>query len=136
MTTRCYLVPSGAECATARDRCARANPAAVVQVVDQASAKNEALLEMLAAQTLRARRDGTLLAKKPEMDLLLRIAGTTQIRDAIESTGARAGRGCVLVVAGEGEVGFTGLARLPRAELTEEELMRVERASLLDVARS
>lgn len=134
--TRCYLVPSGAECAEVRERCAQANPEAVVQVVDRGCVKNEALVEMLAAQTLRARRDGSLLAKKPEVDLLLRIAGTTQIRDAIEKAGARAGRDCVLVVAGEDRVRLTGLARLPRAELTEEELMSVERASLLDVARS
>ena len=45
-------------------------------------------------------KTGALLAAKPEVDLLLRLAGTTQIALAIEEAGYRARGPMILVAAG------------------------------------
>jgi len=93
---------------------------------------------MLAAQTFQAERSGTLLAKKPEVDLLLRLAGTTQIAKAIRERGAKPGASFLLIVASRsGIVGIPGLLQeLPRSLLSDGDLARIERAALLDVARA
>ena len=118
-------------------RLAAANPGSVVQAVQDGSITNVTLVEMLAAQTFQAEKSGTLLAKKPEVDLLLRIAGTTQIAKAIRERGAKAGESFLLIVASRSEIiGTPGLLReLPRSQLSNGDLARIERAALLDVAR-
>ena len=73
-----------------------ANPGALVQTAKGRSAANEFFVEMLAAQTLRAEDSGSLLAKKPEIDLLLRLAGTNQISTAIKEKGAKNGEAFLL----------------------------------------
>lgn len=118
-------------------------PELLVQVVDSGIASNERLLEMIEAQTTEASSTGSPLAKKPEVDLLLRLAGTTQINEAIEKAGAKSGRPFLLIVAGD-ETRLAGLEstraaawdRLPRSELTTEDLARIEKAALLDVERA
>ncbi|HYB06625.1 MAG TPA: KEOPS complex subunit Cgi121 [Nitrososphaerales archaeon] len=115
------------------------NPGSMVQAARAGTVKNEFLVEMLAAQTLQAEASGSLLAKKPEIDFLLRLAGTTQISRAIREHGAREGSPFILVVAGHSEQ--KGLAELegmelPRRTLAASELGRVERAALLNAQRS
>ncbi len=121
-----------------KERFSRANPGAVVQSVKGNAAKNLWLVEMLAAQTLRAGTSHSLLAKKPEIDLLLRFAGTTQISKAIRTHGAKSGEPFLLVVAARTAVkgvGGSG-AELPRRPLSADELARIEKAALLDAARA
>lgn len=102
------------------------------------SVKNEFVVEMLAAQTFQAQASGSLLAKKPEIDLLLRVAGTTQISSAIKKHGARARERFLAVVAGDSAVqsprAFSPL-ELPRNSLNRSELARVECAALLNTLK-
>ena len=111
----------------------------LVQTAGGTTASNELFLEMLAAQTLRALRTGSLLARRPEMDFLLRLAGTTQISKAIRLSGSNAGRPFLLVVAAARKPKavreFAG-SELPRRELSRAELERVEAAALLSVQRA
>jgi tRNA threonylcarbamoyladenosine modification (KEOPS) complex Cgi121 subunit len=120
-------------------RLAAANPGSVVQTVGAGVIRNAVFAEMLAAQTFQAESSDRLLAKKPEVDLLLRLAGTTQISRAIKEGGARVGEPFLLVVAGRSVVrGIPALKgkELPRSKLTETELARIEMAALLDAIRA
>jgi tRNA threonylcarbamoyladenosine modification (KEOPS) complex Cgi121 subunit len=117
---------------------ALANPGSLVQAVRASSAKNEFFLEMLAAQTFQAQTTGTLLAKKPEIDFLLRLAGTTQIAKAIRDQGAKGDEPFLAVAARRTELSAVpelSQLQLPRRRLTKAELGRVERAALLSVQR-
>jgi len=132
------LCDGGADPERSKALIARANPGYVVQAVKATAARNEALVEMLAAQTLRAQSSERLLAKKPEIDLLLRFAGTSQIAKAIRGEGAKAGVPFVLVAAGPRPVkGLAGLkgTRLRREPLARSELAKIEKAALLDAIR-
>jgi tRNA threonylcarbamoyladenosine modification (KEOPS) complex Cgi121 subunit len=119
-------------------RLTAANPGSIVQTARMGAARNQRLVEMLAAQTIQAESSGSLLAEKPEIDFLLRLAGTTQISKAIRDQGARAGAPFLLVVAGRAGVrGATGLEfELPSHELSALELARVEKGALLNTRRA
>ena len=100
---------------------------------------NELFLELLAAQTLQAETSGGLLANKPEIDFLLRLAGTTQIARAIKVAGAKPGERYILVVAGRKAVRLPPAiegAELERRKLTHSELGKIEKAALLNAARA
>jgi tRNA threonylcarbamoyladenosine modification (KEOPS) complex Cgi121 subunit len=117
-----------------------AHPRLIVQRFSKRAVSNEFFVEMVATQTLRAAVIGNLIAKKPEIDLLLRIAGTTQISAAIGKAGAKKGETFVVVVAGEkGQISSLkarpGWTRLPRRPLSQEELVRIEKAALLNALR-
>jgi hypothetical protein len=115
------------------------NPGSVVQALSPLSVSNEAVLEMMAAQTFTAQESGSLLANKAEIDLLLRVAGTTQISEAIRADGARAGQGFILVAASHARLKVPrghGGVRLPRRGLSVEELARIESAALLNARRA
>ena len=75
-------------------------PRLVIQVVSMNVLPSAAAVRMIAAQTMRAERTGALLAAKPEVDLLLRLAGTNQITVALEKNGYRAKGTKMLVAAG------------------------------------
>jgi len=117
------------------------NPSLVVQAFTAAVEPNLAAVEMVAAQTLAARDTGTTLAERPELDLLLRLAGTRQIGQALQSTGYKArGRRLFLVAAGRRAADFARLKRMarlggfrevPRSALSAADLESVERAALL-----
>jgi tRNA threonylcarbamoyladenosine modification (KEOPS) complex Cgi121 subunit len=110
----------------------------LVQTAAEGAATNEFFVEMLAAQTLQAEASRSLLAKSPEMDLLLRLAGTTQISRAIREKGSSAGKPFLLVVAGRRRPpGIRGMSgqELPRRELSKNELRRVEKAALLSAQK-
>ena len=132
---RAYAFGKGEDPEAVKRKLVSANPGSLVQVVRAGGTKNEMLVEMLCAQTLRAESSGSLLAKRPEIDLLLRLAGTTQIARAIKSHGFASGEAFLAINAGRVEVvvpeGFSA-AELPRKKLTKQELGRVEIAALLD----
>jgi len=111
----------------------------VIQTAARGSATNEFFVEMLAAQTLQASKSGSLLAKSPEMDFLLRLAGTTQISRAIKESGSVRGKAFILVVAGPtrpgGIRGVSGV-ELPRHGLSKSELQRVEKGALLSAQKA
>lgn len=112
---------------------------ALVQTAAAGSASNEFFVEMLAAQTLRAESTGSLLARRPEIDFLLRLAGTTQISRAITEQGAVDGEPFIVVIAGGERRGGTRGAvgkELPRRRLSDMELQRVEAAALLSAQRA
>ncbi|MDA4120690.1 MAG: KEOPS complex subunit Cgi121 [Thaumarchaeota archaeon] len=114
------------------------NPGAIVQTGRAKSAENEFFVEMLAAQTLRAGSVGSLLARKPEMDFLLRLAGTTQISKAIKLCGSTKGEPFLIVVAGPREIKSSKSVKateLPRRKLSKKELDRIEGAALLSALR-
>ena len=101
---------------------------------------NPAAIEMVVAQTLRARESGSMLAKSPDIDLLLRLAGTSQIGRAFQEVGYKRAGPKVLVAAGSGA--DTGrltrelredkrLRPLEKRALTEKDLAFVERAALV-----
>ena len=130
------------DAAGVRQQLSTRSPGLLVQAVRGESLRSAAMAEMLVRQTLEAASNGTLLAKTPEMDLLLRIAGTTQIARAIDKVGARAGEKNVLIVAGRGSAealdGHPAAGRLkplPAGRLGPRELTRVESAALLNVER-
>jgi len=100
---------------------------------------------MIAAQTLSAAKSGSTLAERPELDLLLRLAGTRQIGEAFLRVGYRSnGKRIFMVAASKG--GGAALRRLgkelakdkrfdeiPRKKLTKGDLECVEVAALLAV---
>lgn len=135
---RVYLCGKGLRPEEMKSRLSTLNAGSIVQAARGDSARNAFFVEMLAAQTLYAENSGSLLARKPEVDLLLRLAGTTQIARAIREQGAKEGEPFLLVVAGRSAVRAPSeLSRmeLVRRNLSPEELDRVEKAALLNVQR-
>jgi len=124
-----------------RKRVASKIPRCLVQTVRMETATNGLFVEMIAAQTLRAWGTLNQLAKKPEVDLLLRLAGTSQISRAIERVGARKGEPYLLVMAGPkhslARIPWKGQApsRLQKRALSESELEKIEAAALLNAER-
>ena len=117
-------------------------PGSIVQAVRADAATNGFFVEMIAAQTLCAKGTKNLLAKKPEVDLLLRLAGTTQISRAIEQMGAKKGKPFLLVIAGPCtrlvslSVEELGGSELEKRELSSDELDRIEQAALLNALKA
>jgi len=77
-----------------------AHPKLVIQMVSMKKPPGEWAVRMMAAQTLRAMKTGALLASKAELDLLLRVAGTRQITDALKNCGYKADGNKLLIAAG------------------------------------
>lgn len=121
----------------------RQNPRVIVQVMGDSVTPNPAAIEMIAAQTLAAARSGSTLAERPELDLLLRLAGTKQIGQALKRSGyASAGTRLFMVAASDGGGADIGrltkrlakdarFSRLSKRELAAEDFARVEVAALL-----
>lgn len=140
--TRCYRFGGEASSEELRQSIRSSFPRLLVQAVDEGAVPSERLVQMIGEQTLEAERVGAPLAKKPEVDLLLRLGGTTQISRAIQEVGVRPGGGFVLIVigdranlleleAGEGR----GWKRLSKKRLGRNDLQRIERAALLAAER-
>jgi tRNA threonylcarbamoyladenosine modification (KEOPS) complex Cgi121 subunit len=129
-----YLFGEDTDPRKIRNKLAENYPGAIVQTFSSKAATNGFFIQMLAAQTLRAERSGCLLAKKPEIDFLVRLAGTSQISDAISRVGSRPGEPFVLVLASlrplkrRARVAGRKLSTRP---LSESELKRVEQGALL-----
>jgi tRNA threonylcarbamoyladenosine modification (KEOPS) complex Cgi121 subunit len=115
------------------------NPGAVVQAFRPQKSSNSRYFAMIAAQTLVSLKNRAMLAKKAEMDFLLRVAGTAQISEAILKAGTKGGEPFVLVAAVQkGRIrGLENMGNaLPSAELTEAELIGIERAAMLDAEKA
>ncbi len=83
------------------------SPKAIIQVFGASRAPNAGAVEMIAAQTLAAVKSSSTLAERPELDLLLRLAGTRQIGEAFRRVGYKSvGKRLYMVAASEG----TGVA--------------------------
>ena len=141
--TGCFALPPDSAPERMKERVKAKVPSALVQVTSSRAARNERLVEMLAEQTYRSGQTGALLARSAEMDLLLRLAGTTQIEDAILRCGAKDGeRNLLIVRCRHGEMKrieatvLKGLVRLPSKALVKKELEVVERGALLNALRA
>jgi tRNA threonylcarbamoyladenosine modification (KEOPS) complex Cgi121 subunit len=120
-------------------------PGVIVQVVGATRAPNPRAVEMIAAQTLTAAKSGTTLAERPELDLLLRLAGTRQIGEAFQRVGyksndkrffmvaAAEGSGAALARLGERLVRDKRFKQVAKKKLAKRDLDQVERAALLAV---
>ncbi|HUI86875.1 MAG TPA: KEOPS complex subunit Cgi121 [Nitrososphaerales archaeon] len=142
LVARCFLLPNTVNPEEAKMRTRAILPRVLVQVVVRRAVANERTVEMMAWQSRSAESSGCLLARTVEMDLLLRIAGTTQISRAIRECGAKSGGENVLIVAGDSrsldppKLARLGLKdRLPRSELSDGDSALVERAAMLNAVR-
>lgn len=108
------------------------NPALVIQIVALPTVCPRAI-EMIATQTLRALKTGAMVAEKPEVDLLLRVAGTNQITEAIQKAGFKVPGTKVLIAAGSA----AAVGRLRRS-LTAKEAAgyKILRSGTLDAGGS
>jgi tRNA threonylcarbamoyladenosine modification (KEOPS) complex Cgi121 subunit len=121
------------------------HPGVVVQIFRAARAPNPSAMLMIAAQTLTAAKSGATLAEKPELDLLLRLAGTRQIGEAFRRVGYRSsGKKMFMVAASEGKgarlrrlgdelAKVKGFKEVPKRALATGDLEYVEVAALLSV---
>ena len=141
-TARCYIFDGDVASEPLAQRLRQNHPRLIVQAVSSAGASNERLVEMIGEQTAEAQTTGSPLAKKPEVDLLMRLGGTTQIARAIKEVGVKRGDAFVLIVFGEeSEVLKFELKeaarweRLQRRPLAADELSRIEKAALLNALR-
>src|SRR2546426_6175512 len=101
----CFLLEGRGEWEDLKAKLTKSFPDLLFQLVDARSGSNERFFRLVTAQTLKASGDGSLLARKPEVDLLLRLAHTTQISDALSRVGYKRGEKRVLIAAGKkGEV--------------------------------
>jgi tRNA threonylcarbamoyladenosine modification (KEOPS) complex Cgi121 subunit len=119
------------------------NPKVIIQVFSASSAPNPSAVALVAAQTLTAARSGSTLAERPELDLLLRLAGTRQIGEAFQRAGYRSNRKRLFLVAaleGNGAAlsrmskslaGDKRFAGVPPKRLAKDDFEQVERAALL-----
>lgn len=120
-------------------------PKLTVQLVTFRREPNGRVLELLGNQTIMASKERSLLAGKPEVDLLLRVAGTTQIEAALRSIGYRRTGKKILVAIGDGRL----LGRLRRyciehapgarpirtSRLSARDMERVELGALLSTRK-
>ena len=119
------------------------SPNAIIQVFGASEPPNERAVELVVAQTLAAARSGSTIAERPELDLLLRLAGTRQIGEAFRRVGYKDGGKRLFMVAGSegtgaslkrlrkrasGDRRFTPIAR---RKLEKGDLELVELAALL-----
>jgi len=139
----CFLLGARGEWEDMKARLLRSFPDLLFQLVDARSGSNERFFRLITAQTLKASADGSLLARKPEVDLLLRLARSTQISEALARVGYKRGEKRILIAAGKkGEVmrlvasGIVEGMRLRSVELSESEWLRVEEAAILSALRT
>jgi tRNA threonylcarbamoyladenosine modification (KEOPS) complex Cgi121 subunit len=137
---RAFTVSGGLDPEKVKEKIRRRHPSLLVQSLRPEASRNAGHLEMIAAQTVEASGTGNLIAKKPEIDFLLRVAGTTQISRAIQKVGSKKGRPFLLVVAGRRRIpavfGSDRWRELKRRELSGREMEKVEVAALLNAIRA
>jgi tRNA threonylcarbamoyladenosine modification (KEOPS) complex Cgi121 subunit len=119
------------------------SPGVIIQVFAASREPNSGAVEMIAAQTLTAVKSGSTLAERPELDLLLRLAGTRQIGEAFLRVGYKSsGKRLFMVAAGEGNGAALGrlskaltkdkrFVEVARKKMAKGDLEQIERAALL-----
>jgi tRNA threonylcarbamoyladenosine modification (KEOPS) complex Cgi121 subunit len=119
------------------------SPGVIIQIFGANRAPNAAAVEMIAAQTLSASKSGSTLAERPELDLLLRLAGTRQIGEAFRRAGYKSNAKRLFVVAAsDGNASRLGklgrrlskdrrFAEVAKNKLGKIDLEAIERAALL-----
>jgi tRNA threonylcarbamoyladenosine modification (KEOPS) complex Cgi121 subunit len=136
---RAFVLPQSVDPEAAKEQGRKTIPRGFVQTTRASAASNAFFIEMIAAQTLTAKSVGALLAKKPEIDFLLRLAGTTQIARAIKEVGTREKERSLLVMAQVDGVPHAPKWRaskeLKKGRLTKSELWKIERSALLNALR-
>ena len=121
-------------------------PKLSIQLLSLRHQPNPGRIEMIAKQTIRSRKRGSLLAARPELDLLLRLAGTTQISEAIAKVGYKNSGKKLLVAVGTpkdlrkleklADENRRTYKRSRGTELTSADFEAIEGAALLGVTRS
>ncbi|HYC27045.1 MAG TPA: KEOPS complex subunit Cgi121 [Nitrososphaerales archaeon] len=131
------MCPSTIDPVRAKEEARLGYPGTIVQVLGAGSPTNAKALEMLAAQTLEAAKSGELLANKPEVDFLLRVAGSTQIARALKTSGAVKGSPFILVSFSTSRrpVHLLGTP-LTGTDLSDDDFALIEAAALLGVHRT
>jgi len=138
LAARASLAPGEGEAELTSIR--KKHPPLIVQLMTLEDPPGPRAISMIGLQTLRAAKSGGLLATKPEVDLLLRMSGTSQIAVAMEKAGYRAkGKKLLIAIGDPGELKSLRrqIAKDARYEILEErplskrDLEAVERAALL-----
>ncbi len=83
------------------DEIRRRFPKLVLQIISDNAVYDDEHLKWVARQSWLAKNRGIMLAKKVELDLLMRIAGAAQIADALKIAGARKDEPFVILGIGE-----------------------------------
>ncbi len=120
-------------------------PKLTVQLVTFGTVPNGRMLELIGNQTITALAQESLIASKPEVDLLLRVAGTSQIEAALRTIGyGRKGKKVLLAI-GDGRalaqlrrhcnLHAPGATPLGKSPLSRRDLEKVEEAALLGARR-
>jgi tRNA threonylcarbamoyladenosine modification (KEOPS) complex Cgi121 subunit len=138
LAAKARLAPGGGDSELTAVR--KRHPGLIIQLMTVDDPPGLRAVSMIGLQTLRAAKSGALLATKPEVDLLLRLSGTSQIAVAIQRSGYKASGEKLLVAVGDPRrVGRLGreLAKDKRYEMLDDgepssrDLKLVERAALL-----
>lgn len=88
------------------DELRRRFPKLVLQIISDNAVYADEHLKWVARQSWHAKDRAIMLAKKVELDLLMRIAGVAQIADALKVAGAKKGEPFIILGIGEGgEIG-------------------------------
>jgi tRNA threonylcarbamoyladenosine modification (KEOPS) complex Cgi121 subunit len=115
----------------------------LIQVIGASHPPNPAAIEMVATQTFESARSGSTIADRPELDVLMRLAGTRQIGEALSLLGYKAAgkRLFLLAATSKSDDAIQRLGKyvdkrarareIPAKKLTKDDLDQVERASLL-----
>lgn len=82
----------------------RAHPEIAIQAISKNFVASQAHVEKILNVSLEAEKNGVLLSKKLEMDILMRFALTGQIAEAIKNAGIRPGGDFVLIAIGNENV--------------------------------
>ena len=77
----------------------------VIQLVDPRCLAGELHARLVLHQCFEAMKRGTLYAKKADIDLLMRICCTDQIKEALEEAKVKGGEAILLAILDEGEAG-------------------------------
>ena len=143
MEVRCYRVGRDEDAQALRESILRVSQRLLVQTIKCGKARNETFVKMIVEQTTAAASTNNLLARRKEVDLLLRLAGTSQISVALKTVGVVKGEPFELILAGEGgdvraaeASSLVGKERILGAELGPADLGLIERAALLNALRA
>jgi tRNA threonylcarbamoyladenosine modification (KEOPS) complex Cgi121 subunit len=129
------LAPEDAEGELATLR--MSNPELIIQLVSMKKPPSARAVAMIGEQTIRAKETGALLADRPEVDLLLRLAGTSQISEALKKNGYRSKGTLILVAVGKDkdvEKLRRALSKLRAYSLREEGEMDDESRDAVEIA--